>query len=321
MRVVVTRPMPEVGMVVLRAAGHEAAVSPHDRALSAEELWALTAGAAGLVSMLTDRVDAGLLAARPGLRAVANFAVGFNNIDVAACTARGVGVANTPEVLTNATAEIAWSLLMAAARRTGEGERALRAKQWEGWGPLQYLGVDVVGKTLGVIGAGRIGARVAKMAAGFEMELLYNNRRANPEMERLGAKFVSLEELLRRADFVSVHVPLSNETRHLIGARELGMMKKTAVLVNTARGPVVDEGALVEALRERRIFAAGLDVFENEPVLHPGLYELENVVILPHVGSATVGTRDAMARLVAENMAAMLRGERPVGAVNPEVWG
>jgi glyoxylate reductase len=316
MRVVVSRPIPEVGAEVLRAAGHEVVVSEHDRALSAGELLALTEGAEGLLSMLSDRIDEGFLAARPKVRAVANFAVGFNNIDVEACTQHGVGVSNTPDVLSAATAEIAWVLLMAAARRVGEAERDLRAERWEGWGPLQYLGRDVVGKTLGIIGAGRIGGRVAKMASGFDMRVIYHNRNRSEEMEQLGARLVGLEELLREADFVSVHVPLTAETRHLIGAAQLGMMKRTAVLVNTARGPVVDEAALVEALREKRIFAAGLDVFEREPVLHPDLYELENAVILPHIGSATVGTREAMARLAAENLVAMLAGKRALTPVN-----
>ncbi|MGN6368796.1 MAG: 2-hydroxyacid dehydrogenase [Phycisphaerae bacterium] len=321
MRVLVTRPIPEVGVRVLREAVHEVVVSPHDRALSAGELLAATEGVEGLVSMLTDRIDAGFLDARPGVRALSNFAVGYNNIDVGACTQRGVGVANTPEVLTDATAEAAWMLMMMAARRAGEAERVLRAKKWEGWGPLQFIGMGVVGKTVGVIGAGRIGGRFARMASGFGMRVLYNNRNASAEMDSLGARLVSLDELLRESDFVSVHVPLSEQTRHLISRRELGLMKRTAVLVNTARGPVVDEVALVEALRERRIFAAGLDVYEREPVVEEGLFGLENVVLLPHIGSATVGAREGMAELSGRNLVAMLRGERPISPVNSEVWG
>jgi lactate dehydrogenase-like 2-hydroxyacid dehydrogenase len=321
MKVLITRPIPEVGVEVLRGAGHEVRVLPNDRPATAGELLAGSEGAAGVLTMLTDKVDANFIAARPGLKAVANYAVGYNNIDVGACTARGIGVTNTPDVLTNATAEVAWLLLMAAARRAGEAERALRAGRWDGWGPLQYLGVDVVGRTLGVVGAGRIGARFAKMAAGFEMGVIYNNRKRNAAMEEMGATWVPFEELLRESDFVSLHVPLTAETKHLIGARELSLMKKTAVLVNTARGAVIDEGALVGALRERRIFAAGLDVFEEEPKLHAGLYGLENAVILPHIGSATVRTREVMARLAAENLVMMLKGERPRTAVNPEVWG
>jgi glyoxylate reductase len=320
MLVLITRPIPEAGVEALRAAGITVEVLPHDRPASAQELLAASEQADGVLSMLTDKIDANFIAARPRLKAIANYAVGFNNIDVAACTARKIGVTNTPDVLTNATAEIAWTLLMAAARRAGEAERALRAGRWDGWGPLQYLGVDVVGRTLGIVGAGRIGARFAQMAAGFEMRLLYHNRRPSAAMEALGARLVAFEELLRESDFVSLHVPLTPETRQRMDSTALSLMKRTAVLVNTARGAVIDEAALVEALREKRIFAAGLDVYEEEPKLHPGLYALENAVILPHIGSATVRTRDTMARLAAENLVAMLKGQRPATPVNPELW-
>lgn len=320
MNVLITRPIPEAGVQVLRAAGLEVSVLPHDRPATPAELLQASEQADGMLSMLTDKVDAAFLAARPRLKAVANYAVGFNNIDVAGCTARRIGVSNTPDVLTNATAEIAWTLLMAAARRAGEAERALRGGKWDGWGPLQFLGVDVVGRTLGVVGAGRIGARFAQMAAGFELRLLYHNRRPSAAMEAMGARLVPFEELLRASDFVSLHVPLTPETRHLMNAKAFSLMKPTAVLVNTARGAVIDEGALVEALREHRIFAAGLDVFEEEPKLQPGLYALENAVILPHIGSATVRTRDIMARLAAGNLVSMLKGQRPATPVNPELW-
>ncbi|HUO10451.1 MAG TPA: D-glycerate dehydrogenase [Phycisphaerae bacterium] len=320
MRILVTRPIPEVGVNVLRQVGHEVIVSPRDRAMPAAELLAATVGIDGLLSMLTDRIDAAFLDARPNVRAVSNFAVGYNNIDVPACTARKIGVANTPDVLTDATAESAWMLLMMAARRAGEAERVLRAKRWDGWGPLQFLGIGIVGKTLGIIGAGRIGSRFARMASGFGMRLLYHNRRASAEMEAMGARLVLLDDLLRESDFVSIHVPLVPETRHFISRRELALMKPTAVLVNTARGPVVDEAALVEALREKCIFAAGLDVYEREPVVEEGLFALENVVLLPHIGSATVGTREAMAELSARNLVAMLSGRSPASPVNPEIW-
>ena len=320
MRILVTRAIPVGGLRLLEAAGHEVVLPGLGRALTAEELLAAAAGIDGLIAMLTDKIDAPFLDARPNVRAIANYAVGVNNIAVAACTAHGVGVSNTPGVLTNATAEIAWTLLLMAARRAGEGERLIRGKTWAGWEPLQLLGVDIVGRTLGIVGAGRIGARVARMAAGFDMPVLYHNRNASAEMDRLGARLVSLEELLKVSDFVSVHVPLTEATRHLIGARELALMKPTAVLVNTARGPVVDEAALVEALRRRMIFAAGLDVYEQEPSLHPGLYALDNVVLLPHLGSATVGTRGRMAEMAAEDVLAMLAGRRPANPVNPELW-
>lgn len=320
--VLVTRRVPEKGLAVLRAAGLSVTVSPHGRPLTVAELHAQAAGCDGLLTMLTDRVDAALLAAAPRIRAVSNFAVGTNNVDVAACTARRVGVANTPGVLTDATAEIAFALVLACARRLDEGERLVRSGSWEGWEPLQLLGVGVVGKTLGLIGPGRIAARVARMARGFDMQLLYCGRSARPEWERdLAARRVDLDTLLAQADFVSLHCPLTDDTRHLIGSRELALMKPTAVLINTARGPVVDEAALVTALRTRRIFAAGLDVYEHEPTLAPGLTELENVVLLPHVGSATVETRDRMSVMAAENLVAMLAGRRPTHAVNGELWG
>ncbi|HVX87073.1 MAG TPA: D-glycerate dehydrogenase [Phycisphaerae bacterium] len=320
MDVLITRPIPPAGPLALEAAGIAVRVSPFDRPLTADELLLASQDVDGLVTMLTDKIDANFLDARPRVKAIANFAVGFNNIDVGTCTARRIGVSNTPDVLTNATAEIAWTLLMAAARRAGEAERSLRSGQWDGWGPLQFLGVDVVGRTLGVIGAGRIGARLARMAAGFDMRVLYTNRRSSPAMEALGARLVPLDDLLRQSDFVSLHVPLTPETRHLIGGPQFALMKKNAVIVNTARGPVIDEAALVDALLHRRIFAAGLDVFENEPRLHPGLAELPNAVLLPHIGSATELTRSTMAKLAAENLVAMLSGRRPPTPVNPELW-
>jgi glyoxylate reductase len=316
MRILVTRPIPESAVELLRNAGHEVTVSPHDRPLSPQELLAGTEGKGGLIAMLTDRIDAAFLDARPNIRAVANFAVGYNNIDVAACTQRNVGASNTPDVLNDATAEVAWTLMLAAARRAGESERVLRAKQWKGWGPLQFIGVPVIGRTLGIVGAGRIGSRVAELSRGFDMQVIYHNRNTSPAMEKLGAKRVELRELLAAADFVSIHVPLTEQTRHLIGAKELASMKKTAVLVNTSRGPVVDEAALVEALRSGRIFAAGLDVYEQEPTVHPGLFELENAVIFPHIGSATTASRTGMAELAAENLVEMLAGRRGRTQIN-----
>jgi lactate dehydrogenase-like 2-hydroxyacid dehydrogenase len=320
MRIAITRPIPESAVAALRGAGHEVTVSPHERPLSPQELLALTEKANGLITMLTDKVDAAFLAARPNVKAIANYAVGYNNIDVAACTARKIRVSNCPEILNDATAETAWMLLLAAARRGPESERHLRTGRWNGWGPQQFVGVPVLGQTLGVIGAGRIGARFAGMSAGFKMKLLYHNRKPSAAMEALGAKLVPLAELLKTADFISLHVPLSAETRHLIGREQFLMMKSTAVLVNTARGPVVDEAALVEALRTKRIFAAGLDVYEQEPTVHPGLLELENAVLLPHIGSATSTARANLADLAVRNLLAMLKGERPPTPINPEVW-
>jgi glyoxylate reductase len=244
-------------------------------------------------------------------------AVGYDNVDVEASAERGIVVTNTPGVLDETTADVAFMLLLAAARRLGEGERLLRAGRWEWWGPKQLMGRDVWGKRLGIVGFGRIGQAVARRARGFGMEVLYHNRSRKEEAEQeLGARYVEFDELLETVDFVSVHTPLTDETHHLIGPKELGRMKPTAVLVNTSRGPVVDEAALADALAAGRIFAAGLDVYEEEPKVHPKLLELENVVLAPHIGSASVETRDRMAALAAENLAAVLRGEDPKTPVN-----
>jgi glyoxylate reductase len=257
-------------------------------------------------------MDGEVMDAAEDLRVIANMAVGYDNVDVQAAGKRGVVVTNTPGVLDETTADVAFMLLLAAARRLGEGERLVRAGRWEWWGPKLLMGRDVWGKRLGIVGLGRIGQAVARRARGFGMEVLYHNRSRQEEAEReLGARYTDLDDLLRTADFVSIHTPLTPETTHLIGADELDDMKPEAVLVNTSRGPVVDEAALAEALAARRIFAAGLDVYENEPEVHPKLLELENVVLAPHIGSASVETRDKMAALAAENLAAVLRGESP----------
>src|SRR5829696_6859122 len=250
-------------------------------------------------------------AAGDGLKVIANMAVGYDNIDVEAATERGVLVTNTPEVLNETTADTAFMLLL-AARRLGEAERLLRSGGWDAWGPKQLTGPDVWGKRLGVIGFGRIGQALARRARGFDMDLVYHDQYRNEDAEReLGARYLELDELLRTSDFISVHTPLTPETTHLIGAEELEKMKSEGVLANTSRGPVVDEAALTEALAEGRIFAAGLDVYEEEPEVHPKLLELENVVLAPHIGSASVETRDRMAALAAENIVAVLCGEEP----------
>ncbi len=315
----VTRNIPAAGLDRL-ASGGSVKVNPHDRPMTADELVMAAADCDGVLSMLTDRIDAAFLDRCPQVKAVSNYAVGFNNIDVAACTRRGIGVSNTPDVLTNATAEIALALMLACARRVVEVDGVVRAGQWRGWAPLDYLGMDMVGKVLGIIGAGRIGLRVARMAAGFDMRVLYYSRNPHPEYDQIGAVRVDMESLLKQADFVSLHAPLTDQTRHIIGAKQLAMMKPTAILINTARGPLVDEQALVDALRKNRIFAAGLDVFEREPALNPGLATLQNVVLLPHIGSATVSTRGQMAVMAAEDLLAMTSGRRPVHPVNPERW-
>ena len=274
-------------------------------------------GAAGLVTMLSEKVDGELLdAAGPSLKVVANFAVGFDNLDLAACKQRGVRATNTPGVLTDATADLAWALILAAGRRIVEGDRLMRTGQWSGWQPLQLLGLQLTGATLGIVGAGRIGAAVAQRSLGFGMRVLYVDDGPNADLERkLGARRVTLAELLPAVAVLSLHVPLTPQTRHLIGRDQLAAMKPTAVLINTARGPVIDEAALIEALRSGRIAAAGLDVYEHEPRLTPGLAELPNVVLLPHLGSAATATRQNMARMVAENVLAVLAGREPPNPV------
>jgi glyoxylate reductase len=309
-KVLVTREIPDAGLRLLR--DFDVIVvseSPPERG----ELLEAVRGASGILPTVTEKMDAEVMdAAGDGLKVIANMAVGYDNIDVEAASERGVVVTNTPEVLNETTADTAFMLLLAAARRLGEAERLLRSGRWDAWGPKQLTGPDVWGKKLGVVGFGRIGQAVARRTRGFDMDLVYHDLYRNEEAEQeLGARYLDLDELLQSADFVSVHTPLTPETTHLIGAEELQKMKPEAVLVNTSRGPVVDEEALGEALAEGRIFAAGLDVYENEPEVHPNLLELENVVLAPHIGSASIETRDKMAALAAENLTAVLRGEEP----------
>lgn len=273
----------------------------------------------GVMCALTDRIDAPLIERCARLRAVANIAVGYNNIDIAACTARGVMATNTPGVLDDSTADLAWALMLGAARRLTELERRVRGGEWKGWRLKQWLGVDVHHATLGIFGMGRIGQTIARRAAGFEMKVLYHNRkRVAADIEkRLNATHVTKEELLRQSDFVVLQVPYSPETHHLIGAPELKLMKPSAILVNSTRGGVVDDAALIAALGNGTIRAAGLDVFENEPSLNPGFLELDNVVLMPHVGSSTEATRRAMAMTAARNLVAALTGETPPNLLNP----
>jgi glyoxylate reductase len=309
-KVLVTREIPAAGLQPLEAFDVTVlSEAPPER----EDLLEAVRGAEGVLSTVTEKIDHEFMdTAGDGLKVVANMAVGYDNVDVEAANERGIIVTNTPSVLDETTADVAFMLLLAAARRLGESERVLRAGKWEWWGPKLFMGPDVWGKKLAIIGLGRIGQAVARRAKGFGMEILYHNRSRNDEAEEeLDARFLGLEELLETADFVSVHTPLTNQTHHLIGAPELGKMKSEAVLVNTSRGPVVDEAALADALADHRIFAAGLDVYEEEPKVHPKLLELENVVLAPHIGSGSIETRDKMATLAAENLAAVLRGEEP----------
>jgi glyoxylate reductase len=312
-RIVVTRAIPEPALALLREAG-EVWLNLEDRPLTGEELHAAIAGADAVVTLLHDRVDdAFLTAAGPQLRVVANVAVGYDNVDVPACAARGVRFTNTPGVLTEATADIAFALVLMVTRRLAEGERLIRSQAPWNWNMAFMLGTGIQGKTLGIVGLGQIGSATARRAHAFGMEVVYTGRHraAEPLESELEARFLSLDELLATADVVSLHCPLNDETRHLITADRLRRMKPSAYLVNTTRGPVVDEAALAEALRDGVIAGAGLDVFEREPEVHPDLLPLDNAVLIPHLGSATIETRTAMAVLAARNAIAVLRGEEP----------
>ena len=321
-KIFLTRPLPPATMELLQAES-ELTYNPEDRVLTREEILAGVAGQDGLLCILTDKIDGEIMDANPGLKVVANYAVGFNNIDVTAATARKIPVTNTPGVLTDTTADMAWALIFASGRRVVEGDRLVRSHQWQGWAPLQLLGQDITGATLGLVGLGRIGKAMIPRARGFSMRVIYWNRtRLSPEEEtELGITYAPLTEVLAQADFVSVHVALNAETTHLMSSAEFAAMKSTAYLINTARGPVVDEKALVTALKAGEIAGAGLDVFEKEPALEPELYDLPNVVIPPHLGSATIGTRTKMGNMAARNCLAACRGERPPNIVNPDIYG
>jgi glyoxylate reductase len=312
--VYVTRPLPAPGTMPLVEAGLQVAANERDQSPPRDELLRAVAGCRAVLSLLTERIDAELFdAAGSSLQVVANFAVGYDNIDLSAAAERNVVVTNTPGVLTEATADLAWALLLGAARRVGEAERLVRDHGWTGWSPTQLIGVPVHGRTLGIVGMGAIGTAVARRGSGFGMEVLYTNRSRRREAEaEVGATFVPLDELLERSDFVSLHAPATPQTRHLIDAAALSRMKPNAVLVNTARGPLIDEVALADALRSHVIAGAGLDVYEREPTIEPALLDLANVVLLPHLGSATSEARSAMAELACANIVAVLSGEPPL---------
>jgi len=321
-RVFVTRRIPQVGLDILEKKC-ELKVNPYHRVLTEEELIEGVKGMDGLLCLLTDTIDGKVMDTNPKLKIISNYAVGYNNIDVEEATKRGIMVTNTPGVLTDTTADLAWALLMSIARRIVEGDRFTREGKFKSWAPMLFLGSDVHHSTLGIIGLGRIGRAVARRAKGFEMRVLYTDvKRAPKELEQeLRAKFVSLDELLSSSDFVTLHTPLLPQTHHLIGERQLKMMKKSAYLINAARGPLIDEKALVQALKEKWIAGAALDVYEDEPDLAPGLSDLDNVVIVPHIGSASIATREKMATMAATNLLAGLNGKVPPNLVNKEVMG
>ena len=291
-----------------------------DRQLTQQELADGIRDVDGMICLLTDRVDSELLDANPNLKVVSNYAVGYNNIDVDAATARNIAVTNTPGVLTDCTADMAWALLMSLARRVVEGDELVRSGRWTGWEPLQLLGCEVTGATIGFVGFGRIAKATAKRAQAFDMRVLYWNRtRLAPDEEtRLGVEYRDFDDLFPECDFISVHVALCEETRHLLSTPEFAKMKSTANLINTSRGAVIDEAALVNAIASGTIAGAGLDVYEHEPAIHPGLLDLPSVVLAPHLGSATVQTRTQMGTLAIDNCLAACRGERPKHLVNPK---
>jgi lactate dehydrogenase-like 2-hydroxyacid dehydrogenase len=315
LNVLVTRRIPQAGIDLLTGQGYSLTIPAEDRPLTVDELLAAVRGQDGVLSLLHDRIDATLIEAADKVRVFSNYAVGYNNIDLEACRKKGIRVTNTPGVLTDATADLTWCLLLGAARRVAEADAFLRSGQFKIWSPILLLGADITGKTLGIIGPGRIGRAVAERAQGFRMKVLFTGVADQPELpdwnQELGARKVDLETLLAESDFVTVHTPLDASTHHLIGEAELSRMKRSAILINTARGPIVDEKALVHALKEGIIAGAGLDVYEDEPALAPGLAALPNTVLLPHLGSATIETRDAMARIAARNLIAVLSGEEP----------
>lgn len=320
--VFVTRPIPDPGVPLLREACH-VTLRESNRIPTKEELIEGVRNKDAVLCLLTDKFDREVIdAAGDRLKIISNYAVGYDNIDVAYATEKGIIVTNTPGVLTETTADLAWALLMCAARRLVEADRFTRAGKYHGWDPMLLLGYDVHDRTLGIIGFGRIGRAVARRAKGFNMRVIYYDAfRAPEELEKeLGVEFQPLETLLETADFVTIHTPLTEETYHLIDENALRRMKKTAILVNTARGPIIDETALVRALREGWIAYAALDVFEHEPELTPGLAELDNVVLAPHIGSASHTTRAKMAELAARNILAVIQGQKPPHFVNPEVW-
>jgi glyoxylate reductase len=321
-KVYVTRMIPQEGIDLLKQVA-EVTVNPEDRPLSHTELLKNVRDHDGVVGLLTDKIGGDFFDAAADLKGYANYAVGFDNIDVAEATHRRIPVSNTPGVLTDATAECAWALIFSVARRVVESDRIMRSGTWSGWGPLQFIGGDIKGKTLGIVGAGRIGTEMALMSRGFGMKVLYSSSsgRKNTVLEsEIGARLVSFTELLKNADFISIHTPLTPQTKHLFDASAFSQMKETAYIVNTARGPIIKENDLVTALKNGTIAGAGLDVYEHEPHMTPGLTELDNVVILPHVGSATKSSRTDMATLAARNLIAMLNGDQPETCLNPDIF-
>jgi glyoxylate reductase len=318
--ILITRSIPEEGLTSLKDRVNIDQWE-NDEPIPREELLKRLKGKDGVICLLNEKMDREAIDSGENLKVISNYAVGYDNIDVEYATKKGIIVLNTPGVLTDATADLAFALFLSSARRIGESERYVRDGKFTTWGPKLMLGKDIWGSTLGVIGAGKIGSAVLRRGKGFNMELLYYSRTRDQVLEEeTGASFVSLEELLKRSDFISLNCPLTEETRHLISRKELQMMKRDSVLINTARGPVVDEKELYKALKDGEISYAGLDVYEKEPEIYSPLLEMENVVLVPHIGSSTVTTRTKMAALAAEGTIKVLEGEKPSNVVNPEIF-
>ncbi len=316
MRVFLTRRIPEDGLRILRDAELDVEIFPEDRQPTKDEIIDGVRDADALISLLSDPIDREVMDSAPKLKVIGNYAVGYNNIDVNYAKKKGIVVVNTPGVLTETTADLAFALILAAARRVVEGDKFMREGKFRGWEPMLLLGKEVYGTTLGIVGAGRIGQAVGRRAKGFNMRILYYSRTRKPDFEKeLGAEYRNLDDLLRESDIITLHVPLTPETRHLIGEREFSIMKDGAILVNTARGEVVDEAAMLRALKSGKLFAAGLDVFYGEPEVNPELFKLKNVVLTPHIGSATERTRRKMAEMVCSDVVCVLRGEEPENRV------
>ncbi|PNX48963.1 MAG: D-glycerate dehydrogenase [Thermoplasmata archaeon M9B1D] len=320
MKIFITRKIPDPGLELLRKK-YEIEINPYNRVLTKKEIIKGLEGKDGLLCLLTDDIDKEVISSESKLKMIASYSVGYDNIDVKFATTLGIPVSNTPGVLTNATSEMAWALLFSVARRIVEADKFTRAGKFAGWDPLLMHGKDIAGKTLGVVGTGRIGSSFAMKSKGFNMKILYVDGKKNKVLEEeLNAKKVNLERLLKESDFISLHVPLISDTYHLIGEKQFKMMKKTAIIINTSRGPVVDEKALAKALKEKWIFGAGLDVYEKEPEITKELIHFDNVVLQPHSASATTDSRNDMAIMAAENMIAGLERKIPPNCVNPEVF-
>ncbi|HPI38373.1 MAG TPA: D-glycerate dehydrogenase [Ignavibacteriaceae bacterium] len=316
MKIFITRKIPGIAESLLNKNGFDVTSFKKDKPISKQELLKSVKGIDALISLLTDKIDKDIIDAMPGCKVIANYAVGYNNIDVNYAKSKGIVVTNTPDILTDATADLAVTLLLAAARRVIEGDNMMRQNKFEGWKPQLLTGVDVRNKTVGILGTGRIGTAFAKRMSGFDSKILYYDKTNNEQIEkRFGGKKVTLNTLLKKADFISIHLPLTPDTYHLLNKEKLQMLKSTAVVINTARGEIIEERELIKLLKGRKIFAAGFDVYENEPAVNSELFKLDNVVLLPHVGSATIETRSKMAELAAKNVIAVLKNKKPLTAV------